>query len=319
MKNKLITIAFTGAVVLASLTPALALGQSASTTATTTAQMTALTNTLQQIQALQLQIENLKRSQMTLQTQASTQFSEFATNLGLGSKGDAVLALQALLAANPSIYPEGLITGYFGKSTEKALKRFQKENGLEQAGKAGPKTRQLLNQLMKNNPIAFEQSTSTATSTGSSRPCAAVPPGHLIAPGWLKKNKGDRPIVPPCQTLPYGIQKKLGSTTPPVPATTTPPTYVLPMINVISATSTATTTAYVFWTTNKNTTSEFWYGTTTPLVTASSTKLVDNVFSMSHSHNLSGLMASTTYYYIIKVSDERPNSATSTERSFETL
>jgi peptidoglycan hydrolase-like protein with peptidoglycan-binding domain len=296
------------------LMPVVGMAQTATTTATSTAQINAISSLLQQIQALQSQIDALKNSQKTLKTEVATQLGAFISNACVGSQGDEVKALQALLAANSNIYPEGLITGYFGKATEKALKKLQGENGLEQVGCVGPKTRALLNRLLGDHPIGFENENSTSSAK---RLCAAVPPGHLVAPGWLKKNDGVRPIVPVCQTLPPGIMMKLGQ------GTTTPGNgngnNLVPMINSITSTSTATTTAYVFWTTNKNTKSEFWYSTTSPLNTTTASKVVDNNFSMSHSVNLSGLNASTTYYYMIKVTDAANNSATSTERSLVTL
>ncbi|HTR18677.1 MAG TPA: peptidoglycan-binding protein [Candidatus Paceibacterota bacterium] len=45
--------------------------------------------------------------------------------LGLGSSGSDVSSLQAFLAANPSIYPEGQITGYYGALTQAAVQRWQ--------------------------------------------------------------------------------------------------------------------------------------------------------------------------------------------------
>lgn len=58
-----------------------------------------------------------------------------------------VLRLQQILARYPDIYPEASITGYFGPATEKAVKRFQKKNVLEQTGSTGVKTRAILNAL----------------------------------------------------------------------------------------------------------------------------------------------------------------------------
>ena len=303
--------------------------------ATSTTQINAISALLQQIQALQSQIDALKASQTTLQAEAAIQFSAFVTSLSLGSQGDAVEALQALLAANASIYPEGLLTGYFGKATERALKRFQKENGLEQVGRVGPKTRQLLNRLLKDNLIAFEHDDDDDDDEDDDdnndndnhgkenrRLCAVVPPGHLIAPGWLKKHDGVRPIVPECQRLPKGIGNKLDDDDDDDDdnrGSTTTPDNLIPIINTITATSTASTTASVSWTTNEKTTSVFWYSTTTPLDTSFATKLEDNTLSMSHSADLSLLTASTTYYYLIKVSDKTVNSATSTEGSFMTV
>jgi len=308
--------------------PSIGLAQSA----TSTTQINAISVLLQQIQALQKQIDALVASQRTLQTQVTTQFNAFIISLSLGSRGEAVEALQALLAANPDIYPEGLITGYFGKATERALKRLQKEHGLEQVGIVGPKTRQLLNRLLKDNSIAFEDddddndddSNRGRGNKDDKRPCAIVSHGHLIAPGWLKKHDGIRPIVPICQTLPKGIENKLDDDendddNDDNRRSTTTSDRIAPIIRNLSATSTASTTASVNWSTNEDAISTLWYSTTTPLNTSSANRLDNSTRKTSHSYNLTGLTASTTYYYLVKVSDKANNSATTTEHSFVTL
>ena len=75
--------------------------------------------------------------------------------LFLGSRNNNVKSLQEFLAKDPSIYPEGLITGYFGLLTKKAVQRFQCKYGITCEGSesttgyglVGPKTLQKLNQL----------------------------------------------------------------------------------------------------------------------------------------------------------------------------
>ena len=314
MKRKLLT-SLTGLALAGSmLIPSIGMAQST----TTTTQINSISALLQQLQALQSQIEALKASQNSLKSQTATEFNAFITSLSLGSQGDAVAALQALLAANPDIYPEGLITGYFGKLTENALKRLQKQNSLEQVGHVGPKTRALLNRLLGDHPVAFESDDSNGNATSTNRGkrlCANVPPGHLIAPGWLKKNDGVRPIVPECQTLPKGIEKKGDDWKP----STTTPDVLAPVIRDILATSTASTTASITWFTNEKATSTLWYSITTPLTTATAARINENTLETSHAYSLSGLTASTTYYYLIKVSDKWNNSTTSTERSFVTV
>ena len=295
------------------LAPSISMAQSA----TTTTQINTISALLQQLQALQSQINALQAS--SLKRELSTQTGAFVTSLSLGSRGDAVTALQALLALDTSIYPEGLITGYFGKTTEKALKRLQKENDLEQVGHVGPKTRALLNKLLRDNPIGFEDDEDSDEDNDDNkgkenrRLCAMVPPGHLIAPGWLKKHDGVKPIVPPCQTLPKGIEKKLDDDW--KPGTTTPDT-IAPVIRDLSATSTASTTASIIWFTNEKATSTLWYSITTPLYMSSANRLDNSTWKTSHSYNLTGLTASTTYYYLVKVSDKANNSTTTVERSF---
>ena len=48
-------------------------------------------------------------------------------DLSVGSKNDSVSLLQTVLK-NGGYYPEGLITGYYGKFTNKAVKKFEAEN-----------------------------------------------------------------------------------------------------------------------------------------------------------------------------------------------
>src|SRR3989338_7924317 len=65
----------------------------------------------------------------------------FTRDLALGSTGDDVTQLQALLASDASIYPEGMVTGYFGGLTQAAVRRFQAKYGLPQVGRGGEMTR----------------------------------------------------------------------------------------------------------------------------------------------------------------------------------
>ena len=69
-----------------------------------------------------------------------------------GSQNDEVSTLQAFLAQDPAIYPEGLVTGYFGPATERAVKRFQEKYGIDPIGIVGPKTRAKLNELLGAAP-----------------------------------------------------------------------------------------------------------------------------------------------------------------------
>lgn len=66
-------------------------------------------------------------------------------SLAKGMQNNQVVKLQQILARYPDIYPEASVTGYFGPATERALKAFQRKNGLDPVGFTGPKTRALLN------------------------------------------------------------------------------------------------------------------------------------------------------------------------------
>ena len=59
-------------------------------------------------------------------------------NLKSGSKGEDVKALQVLL--NGYGYSCGKADGIFGSNTEKAVKAFQHDKGLEEDGIAGEDT-----------------------------------------------------------------------------------------------------------------------------------------------------------------------------------
>lgn len=70
------------------------------------------------------------------------------SQLDLGERNADVTSLQGFFADNSSIYPEGLVTGYFGGLTMSAVKRFQAQYGFDQVGRVGPMTRDKINSLI---------------------------------------------------------------------------------------------------------------------------------------------------------------------------
>ncbi|MBX4198626.1 peptidoglycan-binding protein [Candidatus Parcubacteria bacterium] len=250
-------------------------------------------------------------------------------SLRQGMTGEEVALLQTLLAAQPDIYPEGLVTGTYGPLTAKAVTKFQKANGLEQVGTVGPKTRQKLNMFLNQNISISGDSSATSTPPA----CVMVPPGHLIAPGFLKKhppmnvmgsttpgNASTSPSMRPCIKLPPGIAKKLpgfGTTTPPIipPVTDT----ASPVISSLVASTVTASTSRIMWTTNEAATTKLMYGTSTPVVSASSTTVILSGLSLAHTVDLGNLATSTTYYFVAVSADAVGNSATSSQMSFTTL
>jgi peptidoglycan hydrolase-like protein with peptidoglycan-binding domain len=79
-----------------------------------------------------------------------------STQMSIGSTGGDVRSLQTYLATNADLYPEGLVTGYFGSLTQAAVQRFQAAQGIVSSGtpattgygRVGPATMARLNQLM---------------------------------------------------------------------------------------------------------------------------------------------------------------------------
>lgn len=68
----------------------------------------------------------------------------FPSNLKSGSTGDYVSDLQQILKSDSTIYPGGLVTGYFGKLTEEAVKKLQKKYGLPETGVVDDKTQEII-------------------------------------------------------------------------------------------------------------------------------------------------------------------------------
>lgn len=131
-----------------------------------------------QIQSLQQQVTDLKTElgvsaqpavlptesapfastdeKLVLPTQTLPPELSFTRTLVPGTRGDDVRAVQEYLAQDPAIYPDGLITGYFGPLTQKAIQRFQTKHGIVNLGALettgygvlGPLTRTKLRELV---------------------------------------------------------------------------------------------------------------------------------------------------------------------------
>lgn len=68
--------------------------------------------------------------------------------LQLGMSGADVSVLQTFLARDNTIYPQGLVTGYFGSLTKSAVSNFQARNGIATVGRVGPQTLVVINAQM---------------------------------------------------------------------------------------------------------------------------------------------------------------------------
>ena len=86
---------------------------------------------------------------------AQKAFAAITNQLDFGSTGAQVTELQKYLSLNSTIYPSGLVTGYFGPLTQAAVQRFQAANGIVSAGtpettgfgRVGPQTMLKINLL----------------------------------------------------------------------------------------------------------------------------------------------------------------------------
>ncbi|MES3006013.1 MAG: peptidoglycan-binding protein [Patescibacteria group bacterium] len=73
--------------------------------------------------------------------------------LQFGMSGSDVSDLQVFLAADRTIYPQGLVTGYFGSLTRAAVMNFQVRNGISPVGRVGPQTLAVINAQMGTGAV----------------------------------------------------------------------------------------------------------------------------------------------------------------------
>ena len=102
---------------------------------------------------LQAQLQQLLGQQAVAGIPAGYQFAE---SLSLGDRNIEVKYLQIFLKnQGADIYPQGLVTGYFGYLTLNAVKKFQLKYGIitpqttwKIAGYVGPETRTKINEIL---------------------------------------------------------------------------------------------------------------------------------------------------------------------------
>lgn len=211
---------------------------------------------------------------------ASAESGQILKTLRVGSRGSEVVVIQTLLKGIPDIYPEGLVTGYFGKATEAAVKRFQKKYGLEQVGFTGPKTREKLNTLL----VVLI-------------PAAVPTPSAVLAPA-----PAITPAPTPTPVLP---------STPLVPADVTPP-----VVRLLTAGSIAKDRVVVSWVTNEPGDSRVEYGMN---AIYDNIPLVDATFSKSHMVRITGLASGVSYGFRVTSRDAAGNTSISDNMAFRTL
>lgn len=75
--------------------------------------------------------------------------NQITARLSLGTKNEEVRLLQIFLAEDREVYPQGLVTGMFGKLTRAAVQKFQKKHGIKDVpGVVGDNTKAKINELL---------------------------------------------------------------------------------------------------------------------------------------------------------------------------
>lgn len=140
---------------------------------------------LAQIASLQAQIQALSgSSSVGVKTGLN-----LTADLVPGARGQAVTDLQTALKSDTALYPEGIVSGFYGALTTKAVQRFQAKYGIASAGtpsttgygRVGPKTRAKLNEVFGGTSTT-PPTTPGTTPTGSGvSVSAATQPAETLA------------------------------------------------------------------------------------------------------------------------------------------
>ncbi|VAW32382.1 hypothetical protein MNBD_CPR01-54, partial [hydrothermal vent metagenome] len=96
----------------------------------------------------------------------------FTHNLWYRLKNNDVKEMQQILSKNKTLYPEGIVSGYYGKMTVRAVQRFQCAYNIVCEGSPratgygvfGPKTRKVFNQINSGSEEAFASHKPIATT-----------------------------------------------------------------------------------------------------------------------------------------------------------
>ena len=170
----------------------------------------------------------------------------FERTLRVGSSGDDVEKLQTFLSQFLDIYPEKLVTSFFGPLTQRAIERFQVKYAIISSGSPettgfgilGPKTRAKISELLtegagKSEVIPpgllhasglYEQGVTTIATSSTATPSGTTTPATIPA----------TPAVPAIPATP-AVPESGGGSTSAVPAT--------PAVPAQPATATTTTTS----------------------------------------------------------------------------
>ena len=167
------------------------------------------------VQQLEAQVKALQAQVMSLQEELLLAAKQPAENLHRGSTGDEVRKLQEFLKQFPDIYPEGLVTGYFGPLTEAAVGRFQEKK---------------LVSIPTTLPMTFTSTTPPILSTTTS----IVPTSTLVATTTQPASTSTESVVTPAPAPAPAPTPA----SPPPPATEAPPS-----TTAAPTTSSSTTTA----------------------------------------------------------------------------
>jgi peptidoglycan hydrolase-like protein with peptidoglycan-binding domain len=116
------------------------------------------------------QVEELQKQLLSLRGDVREVRAEIRDGLREGVENDDVRKIQELLATDPTIYPRGLVSGYYGPLTKEAVMAFQKRHNLPETGIVDEATKKLIQDYLNKKT------------------------DRVVAPGWFKAPGLDKKI-----------------------------------------------------------------------------------------------------------------------------
>jgi len=208
---------------------------------------------------------------------AMAQTPTLTRSLSVGMSGADVSALQTFLSQNNTIYPQGLVTGYYGFLTQSAVSNFQSRNEIDPVGAVGPVTLPILNLQIQNGMANAEGSRLTSNTNNA----AAV---YVAANSSYNANSTYTGTVAPVIT---GISINAGRNS-----------------------------ASVSWNTDQAATGVVYYNTsplnlntslTNVSVSGGYNAMTDTMFRTYQSVTLPNLAPNTVYYFMVYTTDQAGN------------
>ena len=304
-----------------------------------------------QVDQLKAQLESTNRDVAAIQTELK--LNRF---LQRGVTGEDVKQLQTFLSQFPDIYPEGLVTGYYGPKTEAAVRKLQEQNGIESIGAVGPKTLTKINTLIAEGrairdarsastslsetpgttvSTALQQTGASTTSTTAATSTAVVTTTQSATSSATTSTTTQQqtPATPSNNSSGSAASTNAGSNTSSGTTSTTSATST-----ASSATTTATSTTTTptpdttppvisnIQATNITISSATITWVTNELadsklyfsVATTTPVLADLNYVTAHSLGFLNLSAGSIYKYVVVSKDSSGNTATSSEQSFTT-
>ncbi|MFY9493257.1 MAG: peptidoglycan-binding domain-containing protein [Minisyncoccia bacterium] len=128
-----------------------------------------------QIQAIQQQIQSITSGSAAQVAPVVSGSVSIDSELNPGARNDEVMDLQKLLAQDPTIYPEGTVSGFYGPKTTAAVKKFQAKYGLPAVGRVGPATLQKINEILGSSSVSAPIAPPTPSYVAPAAPSSAAP------------------------------------------------------------------------------------------------------------------------------------------------